>query len=117
VTGGLTLWLWSQGAGEGQLRAAAFLSLVLGILALILVNRRFSASVAAAMQGPNLALGVVLAVVAPILAATQFLPPVAGLFGFARLDGGEAAAVLVLALAVFVGLERLKPLWSARLAA
>lgn len=117
VTGGLTLWLWSQGAGEGQLRAAAFLSLVLGILALILVNRRFSASVAAAMQGPNLALGVVLAVVAPILAATQFLPPVAGLFGFARLDGGEAAAVLVLALAVLLGLERLKPLWAARLSA
>lgn len=116
VSAGLALALHRSGAGEGEVRAVAFLSLVLGILVLILVNRRFSASLASAVRRPNPALGLVLAIVAGVLAAALLAPPVAGLFGFSRPGSWTLTAAATAALVLFVVLERLKPVWSARLA-
>jgi Ca2+-transporting ATPase len=116
VSAGLVVALHQAGAGEGEVRAAVFLSLVLGILALILVNRRFSASLASAVRRPNRALAIVLAVVAGVLAVALFAPPAAGLFGFSPAGPWVFAAAGAAALVVLVVLERLKPAWSARLA-
>lgn len=115
VTGGLTLYFWDSGLGEEQLRSAAFLALVLGITSLILINRRFSASITAALGRSNPALGIVLGLVAVILLATQFFPPVADLFNFARVASGEMGIIAFASFAMLLLLERLKPLWGSRL--
>lgn len=110
VAGGLSLGLWSTGLDADLLRSATFLALVLGIVALILVNRRFSASLASAVRRPNPALAIVLGLVATGLLASQVLPTVAGLFRFAPLGLREAALVALAGLLVFLGLEGLKSL-------
>ena len=115
VTGGLTLYFWDFGLGEEQLRSAAFLALVLGITSLILVNRRFSASLSAALIRFNPALGIVLGIVAIILLATQFVTPVADLFNFARVGPGQMMMIALASVASLFILERLKPLWGNRL--
>ena len=92
------------------------LSLVLGILALILVNRRFSASLASAVRRPNPALAVVLAVVTGVLAVAFFLPPAAGLFGFSPPGPWAFAAAGIAVLVVLLVLERLKPVRAPTLA-
>jgi Ca2+-transporting ATPase len=116
ASAGLVLALNQAGAGQGEVRAAAFLSLVLGILALILVNRRFSASLASAVRRPNPALAVVLAVVTGVLAVVFFLPPAAELFGFSTPGPWAFAAACMAALVVFIVLERLKPVRAPTLA-
>lgn len=115
VAGGLTLYFWRSGLNPEQLRSAAFLALVLGIASLILVNRRFSASLAAALGRPNPALVAVLGVVAIILAATQFIAPFADLFAFARVPAQAMLAITLASTVLLLLLERLKPLWGRRL--
>lgn len=115
LTGGLAWLLWQSGIAAEQLRAAAFLALVAVIAGLILVNRRYSASLAAALGRANPALAIVMGVVAVIMLATQFIPPIADLFGFARISAAEAGMVALLGIGQLVLLERLKPLWSKRL--
>ncbi len=116
VAAGLVLWFWQAGAGEEQLRSIGFIALVLGIASLILVNRRFGASLAGAIARPNPVLAAILGVVGAILLATQFVPPIAGLFAFAPVSGAQFLILAVLSLAALVLLERLKPLWGRRLA-
>lgn len=115
VAGGLTWHFWRSGLDPLQVRSAAFLALVIGITSLILINRRFSASLIAALRRPNPALGIVLGGVAVILLTTQFVPPVADLFRFAPVPPHQAAVIALASLATLFGLERLKPLWAARL--
>jgi Ca2+-transporting ATPase len=114
VTAGLSLGLWRTGLDADLVRSATFLALVLGIVALILVNRRFSASLASAVRRSNPALAVVLGLVAMGLLASQVLPALAGLFRFAPLGLSEAALVLFAGLSVFLGLEGLKAFWLRR---
>lgn len=115
VTGGLTLYFWQSGVAEEQLRSSAFFALVLAIAGLILVNRRYSASIAAAFGRANPALAIVLGTVALVLLATQLVAPIAGLFRFAPVGLSGMGAILLAGLAMLVLLERLKPLWSKRL--
>lgn len=115
VTGGLTFYFWSLGMGEEQLRSTAFLTLVLGITSLILINRRFSSSIMAALRRFNPALSVVLGLVAAILLATQFIPPIADLFNFARVAPEEIGIIALASIVMLFVLERLKPLWGSRL--
>lgn len=115
VVGGLTLYFWHSGLNAEQLRSAAFFALVLGITSLILINRRFSASITAALRRPNPALGVVLGSVAVILLATQFVPPIADLFKFTRVATKEMVVIALASGAVMLILERLKPFWGNRL--
>lgn len=114
------LWtgvLVRSGAGDEVVRAGTFMALVLGIAGLILVNRRFSASVSAALALPNPALAWVLGVVAVVLAATQLVPQIAVLFRFAPVDGPMIMLIVGSALAMLAGLERLKRRWRGRLLA
>ena len=115
VSGGLTLYWWHAGHDPAVLRAAAFLALVLGITILILLNRRFSASLKSAVRRPNPALGIVVAAMATILLATQFVPAIAGLFRFAPVAAHDMLLIAVAGAALLIGLERLKPLWGNRL--
>ncbi len=115
VTGGLTLYFWNAGMDEEQLRSTAFLALVLAITSLILINRRFSASITAAVLKLNAALGIVLGLVAIILLATQFVSPIADLFNFARAAPREIGIIALASVAMLFLLERLKPLWGSRL--
>ncbi|GGB88028.1 ATPase [Novosphingobium endophyticum] len=115
VAGGLTLYFWDTGIGEEQLRSTAFLALVLGITSLILINRRFSASITAALRRFNPALGTVFGLVTIILLATQFVSPIADLFNFARVAPEGIGIIALASVAMLFILERLKPLWGTRL--
>ncbi len=115
VTGGLAWYFWRAGLDAAQLRSNAFFALVLVITSLILVNRRYSASITAALGRANPALGIVLGLVAIILLATQTVAPIAGLFDFARMTGPDVAAIFLAGACMLFLLERLKPFWSRRL--
>ena len=115
LTGGLAWGLWHSGAAATEVRAAAFLALVTAIAGLILVNRRYSASLTAALGRSNRALAIVFGVVAVIMLATQFAPPVTALFGFAPISAAQAGIVALGGVVLLVLLERLKPIWRDRL--
>jgi Ca2+-transporting ATPase len=106
-----------RGLGADELRGLVFMTLVVTILALILINRSFGTSVAAAVLRPNPALALVVALVATILGAAQFLPVVGHLFGFAPLHGHDIATVFLAGLGVLFLLEAVKPLLRRRLSA
>jgi Ca2+-transporting ATPase len=115
LTGGLSWYFWQSGMAEEQLRSSAFVAIVVAVVGLILVNRRYSASIIAAFGRVNRALAVVFGAVALILLATQVAPPVAGLFRFVPVGLANAGLILLGGAAMLVLLERLKPLWSKRL--
>ena len=105
---------YRQGLPETEARALAFFSLVTAVVALIFVNRSFSASIRAALR-PNRALKFVLAAVAAILALTLAWPVAAELFRFGPLHASDLAVSVAAGLVVLVALEGLKPSWAARL--
>lgn len=115
LVGGMTLYLWAGGAGQEVLRSVAFFALVLATFVLILVNRRFSPSLGSALLRPNVALGIVAGVVAIVLSATQFLPAVADLFGFAAAPASLLTLVGLLVVGLLICLEVLKPFWRRHL--
>ncbi len=115
VVAGLVLWFWQSGTDEAQLRSIAFIALVLGIASLILVNRRFGASLAGAITRPNPVLAGILGLVGLLLAVTQLVPPIAGLFAFSPVSGLELALIAATSLTTLILLERLKPRWRKRL--
>lgn len=99
------------GLETDQVRGLTFASLVLGIVALIFVDRSLSSSLITAIRRPNRALAVVLPVVACLLAVTLFWQPARDLFGFAALDPVFLAVPPLAGLAVLLLLEALKPIW------
>jgi P-type Ca2+ transporter type 2C len=105
---------YRRGLPETEARALAFFSLVTAVIALIFVNRSFSASILAALR-PNRALSFVLATVAAILALTLAWPVAAELFRFGPLHANDLALTGAAGLVVLVLLEGLKPWWAARL--
>ncbi|MFN4135202.1 MAG: cation-translocating P-type ATPase [Novosphingobium sp.] len=115
VTAGLTWYFRKSGMDEAQLRSSAFCALVLAIVALILVNRRYSASLVSALRRANPALGIVFLAVSAVLLATQLLPPVASLLRFEPVGLGVAGITVIAASGMLIALERLKPLWSRQL--
>ena len=106
---------YRRGFPENEARALAFFSLVTAIVALIFLNRSFSASILAALRRSNRALKFVLAAVAGILALTLAWPPAANLFRFGPLHADDLALTVLAGLVVLVVLEALKPHWAARL--
>ena len=86
-------------------------TLVLGVVALILIDRSTSSSILSALLRPNRALAVVLPVVAALLALTLFWTPARDLFAFGVLEGGWLAAPPLAGIGVLLALEALKPLW------
>ena len=96
------------GLEADQVRGLTFASLVLGIVALIFVDRSRSSSIITAIRRPNRALAVVVPLVACLLAVTLFWQPVQNLFGFAALDPMFLAVPPLAGLAVLLVLEALK---------
>jgi Ca2+-transporting ATPase len=100
-----------RGMPENEARALAFFSLVTAIVALILVNRSFSASFLMAFRRPNRVLWIVLAGVVSILTLTLTWPDASALFRFGPLHADDLALTLGAGVAVMVILEIVKPLW------
>jgi Ca2+-transporting ATPase len=106
---------YRRGMPEDEARALAFFSLVTAIVALIFVNRSFSASVLAALRRPNRTLKYVLLAVAGILSLTLVWPFASGLFRFGPLHPGDLALTVGTGVFVLLALESMKPLWRLRL--
>lgn len=115
VVGSVTFYAWHAGLGEERVRTIAFLSLVLGILGLILVNRSYSASVIRALIRPNRPLAIVALAVFSILALSQFAPPVTHMFRFAVATWSDLALIGGTSFATLLLLETVKPWWRGRL--
>jgi Ca2+-transporting ATPase len=99
------------GVSEDQTRALSFSALVLGIVALIFVDRATSSSLVGAFLRPNRALAVVLGIVMATLAVALFWPQAQGIFGFAAVPARWLALPVGAAFAVLILLEVVKPLW------
>ncbi len=99
------------GLSEEQTRALSFTALVLGIVALIFVDRATSSSVVKAILRPNRALAVVMVIVLATLSAALFWPWAQGVFDFAALPGAWLALPPLAAFGVLVVLEVVKPVW------
>jgi Ca2+-transporting ATPase len=108
-----TIFVLAPGYGleADQVRGLTFAALVLGIVALIFVDRSLSSSIITAIRRPNRALAVVLPIIAGLLAVTLFWQPARDLFGFAALDPIFLAVPPLAGLAVLLLLEALKPIW------
>ena len=106
-----------RGMPEAEARALAFFSLVIAILALILVNRTFGASVVSALRRPNAALKYVALTVAGALGATLAVPPISNLFRFGPLHANDLLLVAGTGLFLLIILESMKPRWRRSLTA
>ena len=102
---------YRRGMPESEVRALAFFSLVTVIIALIFVNRSFSASVLTALRRPNRALKYVMGIVVAILSLTLFWPLASHLFQFGPLHWDDISLTFGAGVLVLVVLEFLKPLW------
>jgi Ca2+-transporting ATPase len=106
---------YRRGMPADEARALAFFSLVTAVVALIFVNRSFSASIWSALRRLNRALKYVLLAVAVILGLTLLWPTAGHLFRFGPLHADDLALTLGVGIAVLVVLEFLKPLLRLRL--
>jgi Ca2+-transporting ATPase len=104
-----------RGMPADEARALTFLSLVLSIGSLILVNRSFSSSLVATFLRPNPTLGWILATVVGILALALLLPRIRGLFGFGILQWDQLGPAFGAAAFVLIALELAKTFWRDRL--
>ena len=97
---------------EGEWRGTMFFSLIAAILALILVNRSFSASLGHAFSGWNQALVAVIAVVAAVSALILAVGPIREFLKFEATQLPSVIAAIGVGICVFLVLEFLKPLGS-----
>jgi P-type Ca2+ transporter type 2C len=117
VAGSAAWFAPSYGLDPDQVRGLTFSTLVLGVVALILIDRSNSNSILSALLRPNKALAVVLPIVASLLAVTLFWAPARDLFGFGVLEGVWLAVPPLAGIGVLLALEVLKPLWRMVLSA
>ena len=114
----VAIFLVALGCGmpEAEVRALSFSSLVATIVALIFVNRSYSASLVTALRRPNAVLAWVLLLVALLLILVLVWPLARGLFRFGPLDLYGLAVTLCSGALVFFLLEGLKLGWQRRMA-
>nr|WP_249789850.1 cation-translocating P-type ATPase [Bradyrhizobium sp. BRP20] len=104
-----------SGLPPEEARTLAFIALVVCVLALVLVNRSFSASFLSAFFRPNAALLWIFLLIALVLATALFWPPASGLFRFGPLHVDDLMITLGAGVLVLTALELLKPFWGRRL--
>ena len=100
---------WS-GMPEVELRALTFFALIAEIVALILVNRSFSASLGQALVRHNAALRYVAVAIAGVTALILFLPQAQVLLKFGSIAWSDMALAIGLGVVLLVLLEGCKPL-------
>jgi Ca2+-transporting ATPase len=103
-----------NGMPNDEVRALTFVSLILGIFSLVLVNRSFSSSLKLALVRPNVPLVSILLGVCAGLGLCLALLPVRELFRFGPLHLDDLALTIGSALLILVVLELLKPFWRAQ---
>jgi Ca2+-transporting ATPase len=111
VAGSAAWFAPGYGLDPDQVRGLAFATLVLGVVALILIDLSNSNLVLSALLRPNKALAVVLPIVATLLAVTLFWAPARELFGFGILSGVWLVVPPLAGIGILLALEALKPLW------
>jgi P-type Ca2+ transporter type 2C len=100
---------WS-GMPETELRALTFFALIAEIVALILVNRSFSASLGQALVRHNAALCYVAVAISGVTALILFLPQAQLLLKFGSIAWSDMALAVGLGVFLLVLLESCKPL-------
>jgi P-type Ca2+ transporter type 2C len=105
------IWFASlRGMSPDEVRATAFVALVLSILVLVFVNRSFSASLLSTIRRPSAALIATLVAVLTMVTALVALPVLQSLFRFAPLHADDISIAVVSAAVLLVVLEALKAL-------
>jgi len=99
---------WS-GMPETELRALTFFALIAEIVALILVNRSFSASLGEALIRHNTALRYVAGGISGVTALILFLPSAQALLRFGSIAWSDIAMAIGLGVILLVLLEGCKP--------
>jgi len=108
AVGGFFAGMLRAGVDPAAARAAAFTALVACNVALIVVNRSFSGSLARALMRPNPALWRMLGATGALLGAALFVAPLRGIFRFAPVAPGLLAGAVALAAGVLLALDLLK---------
>ena len=108
LTVGIYLFALERGMAENEVRAVTFASLVIGIVALILINRSFSTSLIRAIVRPNAALAYVLLGVTCLLGLTLFTPLGQEMFHLGPLHGDDLLLIISTTSILLVVLEGFK---------
>ena len=104
-------WALAQGRSDGEARALAFSAIVFGNLALIIMNRGYEKSFAAAFVKSNQTLWwIVLATVVALLVSV-YVAPVAGIFRFEGLAAQDLLIALTTGIVGLFGVDAAKRLW------
>jgi len=114
MAGGMFVFALRNGMPDDEVRALTFVSLILGIFSLVLVNRSFSPSLKLALVRPNVALVSILLGVCAVLGSGLAVRPVRELFRFGQLHLDDLGLTIGSALLILVALELLKPFWRTR---
>lgn len=96
------------GMPEAELRALIFFALIAEILALILVNRSFSASLGVALTRHNAALRYIVVAVVAIGGLILFLPSAQNLLKFGSIEWRDMALAAALGVILLIALEASK---------
>ena len=107
----------ARGMPEGEVRALAFVSLVIANIGLILVNRSYRSSLITAFVRPNPALWLVVATAAGLLSVALTWPPARELFRFGPLHLDDIAISLAGTGVLLAILEVTKSVWRGALRA
>lgn len=107
-----TVFLYKTASGmpEVEVRALIFFALIAQVMALILVNRSFTASLVTAFARKNTALVYVVLIVAGVTALILFLPAAQELLKFGSIAWEDMLVSLGLGIGLLLVLEGCKPL-------
>lgn len=100
---------WS-GMPEAELRALIFFALIAEIVALVLVNRSFSAALGAALVRHNLALRYIAAAIVGVSGLILFVPSAQALLKFGSIAWSDMVLAVALGGVLLLMLEGCKPL-------
>ncbi|MFV9475104.1 cation-translocating P-type ATPase [Advenella sp. RU8] len=107
---GVFLYKTASGMPEVEARALVFFALIAQIMALILVNRSFTASLREAFARKNMALVYVVLIVAGVTALILFLPAAQELLKFGMITWEDMVLALGLGVVLLLLLEGCKPI-------